>query len=571
MPALFGSRMTSTIGSDAPASGPVTQVSTLLATASARATIAPTTSTPGSGGGSTTPATGDTLRVAVPINDGQSATTSNILVPVPTQAVAGDVMIVTLDSPVSTGSFTDPTGWTLLSNDRITSTPNTTWIYGKQLVSADLGTTVFFTYSSAIRCVGAVGVFKGVMLDGFTIAVDTDSGASTTTPNLPTLTDVPAGSTVVAIAGRRASFATAPTITIGDGWTQVATAKTGYNASPEAASALAYKSGVTAGTYGGELGTSNPATFGHTYVLSLPGVPVVVQSSMITAGASAGAAVAGRRTLLNLPVSTASATAVIAAVRTTSQTLTARANGAATSARLAPTTSGILLASATGNAVAASSTAKVSALTASAVDTAAVVTGSRTAFAGLSASVSASAAVSATRTQAAQLISSAAATAGSQGIRERLSTLAATAGAGATVTSFVAGVLAATAVGSAGVAGQGTTFQLLDADADATASIGGIATHAAALLGAVQARATIAGFKTIPRGLVATAVGRGTVAGFVVARGFLVATAEAEMILLGKAIAIRHDHLAAYAELLTGEAFAELIHSGESFADLTYY
>jgi hypothetical protein len=211
------------------------------------------------------------LRAVATAGGGQSSGVTTLTITVPTtgaggSVVAGDYALITVGSFLSTPVPSTPSGWTLLQSG---NAGGGAWLYGKTLVSGDIGASVSFTFSSAVRADASMVVGSGVTATGMASAVLLES-SSTSTPTLPSLAGVASGSLVVAFMSRRRQSTPAPTVTVPGAYTPQPQVSTGYGSSPEMALAAGTLVQPSTGSAGGESGSSSQATGGTNFLVALP-------------------------------------------------------------------------------------------------------------------------------------------------------------------------------------------------------------------------------------------------------------------------------------------------------------
>jgi len=265
--AQVGSRVTSRVGGSATASDPSSflgnvrpsATGSLTLSGTARYVAGPSASAP-------------TLRSAQPLNYQANQTITFLDVVIPADTKEGDVILVALATNQATETVMAPEGWTGLTGiDRFTSTPLASYTFGRTATVSDAGKTHRFIMNVASRVSGVMGVIAGATLNNYLPASRTDA-APTATPAIPTLGGIQPNSMVLAIANRRLSQTYAADFTEPSGWGAGPEGKTAFTGSPNFTSAFFYRTSPASGdsTVGGGTYTSDPASFGATYLVVLP-------------------------------------------------------------------------------------------------------------------------------------------------------------------------------------------------------------------------------------------------------------------------------------------------------------
>jgi len=198
-----------------------------------------------------------------------TATASSLTIAFPAGAQAGNVAVLIPQSLSSTVDLASvPSGWTYPNGavDRNGSN-GSSWLLLKQLTSADITAgSVTISFNAAQRCVAEMDVWTGVTGTGVLTATNVDTASNTSEP-LPSIANVPAGAVFAWTYAYRSASAQ-PDVGLVSGYTQGG--QTTATTSPFMTVENQYKIVSTAGTYGGETGSSPAAATGVSYAVAIP-------------------------------------------------------------------------------------------------------------------------------------------------------------------------------------------------------------------------------------------------------------------------------------------------------------
>jgi hypothetical protein len=239
------------------------------------------------------------LVTTVPFSDGTTTggTSTTGTVPSATTAVGDTAIFFMCQNAGSSAVFTAPTGWsTVAGPDQTGSTSaERTQVYGKDLVSGDLGSSVTFSSSgSGTRTFGVLVIFRGTSLASITAPAATTNTTNTTSITSPAVTTTVASSWVVGLwAVRVATAAPAPTLSYPGTETFIDRSRTAFTASPNyTAEVSRLTTPGAAGSYGGITATASATTSNqHAYTLIVP--PGGTGQSGTATAAGTGAATVG--------------------------------------------------------------------------------------------------------------------------------------------------------------------------------------------------------------------------------------------------------------------------------------
>lgn len=220
-------------------------------------------------------------RVGATANNGQVTTSATCAITVPVTAQVDDWGLVTLVTSSNTLTITSaPSGWSLLSGpDRASASNNSTWLYGKKLVSGDINATATWTAANgSSRFMATLDVFSAVSALG-TIAQKNHVGTNTS-PVDAAISTVVDNSLLYSAWVCRSASQTSCVVTLPSSPVYTADTTVTSNAASLGAHTIqtGHYSTSTHGSYGSNTGASSPASQpGMFYTVELePSIPVTM-------------------------------------------------------------------------------------------------------------------------------------------------------------------------------------------------------------------------------------------------------------------------------------------------------
>jgi len=192
---------------------------------------------------------------------------------IPADAQVGDIAVFSLQINNATANIsTPPSGWTKQFGPDPTSTASECFLFTKQLVTGDPGSTVTFSLdgTGTGRGMFQMDVISGGTLTGaiFGKAIPGSAASSNT---VPVLAGVPSGAYVSVHCMARLGSGTAPTITGPTGYTDDGDTTSTVNASGANFTAkTVHKITTSAGSVGGETVSFSASCVGPVYAVAIP-------------------------------------------------------------------------------------------------------------------------------------------------------------------------------------------------------------------------------------------------------------------------------------------------------------
>jgi hypothetical protein len=211
-------------------------------------------------------------RALASFGDGQTTASASYTVTIPATAKVGDIAVVSLNGNSSSVTLTLPANWTLRSGPDVTSTATESWLATKVLTTADIGTTVTFTFSASIRATGYMEIVSGGTITGIQVYKTVLSAAATNIA-VPAMTGVPAGAYISLHVCRRTGSGPAPVIQVPSPYSTDGTIGTAWTSSANLSQLIAHEIAATTGSYGGETTTADSSTAGSLYAVVIPAAP----------------------------------------------------------------------------------------------------------------------------------------------------------------------------------------------------------------------------------------------------------------------------------------------------------
>src|SRR3954453_12695071 len=225
-------------------------------------------------------------RTGVAVNDSQTVQTNTATVTIPASAQVGDVALFTMSQNSAAATGTPPTGWTQVIAP-VTSSANNQriWLWKRQLVAGDPGSSVTFTSSVIARFIGILEVWSGVDFANVA-ATGGQNGATNSTSHVsPTITTTVAGTFIANLWGIRSGTATAFTVTVPAGHTASTLVRTAFSAQPNyTIQSSRLTTPGAAGTYGGGTATPSASASPGRLTTALPPASQAVSGSATLSG-----------------------------------------------------------------------------------------------------------------------------------------------------------------------------------------------------------------------------------------------------------------------------------------------
>jgi hypothetical protein len=244
--------------------------------------------------------------------NGQSATVNSLTFVLPVGSAAGHAAVLTVNADGASTAISGASGtssWTQVRQET-GSGSSTAWLFSKTLTAGDITAgQVVVNFTTSVRCSGVLLVEDAsVTVVGLSSDVDVDSSAVNSYP-VPTGTAT-AGATVLAIWARRRTGASG-VVSVPSPYTapSVGASSNSYGSGANTFTATGYNDAVSAGSVGGETGSTGTTSIGYTFLVILPAANVNLSASAALGGtgtlsaagsaptASQGAALGGSGTL----------------------------------------------------------------------------------------------------------------------------------------------------------------------------------------------------------------------------------------------------------------------------------
>ena len=230
-----------------------------------------------------------TYVVAAGAHDNLSTNIDTFSWTVPPAAQAGDVAVIAVGMNTGTGVFATPTGWTPIGVPLVSGANHTTQLFGKKLVTADLGTTITSTVSIAAGKIHGGGIVVrgaiGVPTEHYATTTDTTTGATVVGPSLTTDSENNLIATVAMIRNTTTTSAKG-TSTVSAAYTERTDTGTANAIAPNFTATWATRDTVAASpgaVTGATFTSSDTASTGHVWAVAFE--PVSNVPPTISAGA----------------------------------------------------------------------------------------------------------------------------------------------------------------------------------------------------------------------------------------------------------------------------------------------
>jgi hypothetical protein len=206
-------------------------------------------------------------------NANQTVILGNATVVVPSAAQAGDVAVFAMTQNTGVATFTAPAGWTPLRTapDGVNNNLQVQ-VWKKQLVVADVGSSVTFQSDVSARLPGILLVYRGALYSQVITGAPTAAATAVLSHASPAVTTTVNETGVVNIwALRVATAAPSADLTVPGTQTLDRTVKTAFTSTPNYTLVGSHRTTpAVAGTYASQTGTSSALATSVVFTVTLP-------------------------------------------------------------------------------------------------------------------------------------------------------------------------------------------------------------------------------------------------------------------------------------------------------------